>query len=280
MSKLRAVVASVLFVGTLGSLCYSQELPFSRRFFTISQSLIEMAAKVPAMPVVGGAGTVLVVFRTSEQGGVVDIRSTGGSPEMQHSSETALSQWQFRPMLNSNGQPSQIFSAVIFDFSGDQPKITLPKPMSAAQLSPGLGYPCPNALAHHTSDAVSLCKKQLDTISRDPRSTPMERFTALDEYGVALLNSAHKPDLAFQQFTQAIETAPKGLRPTDAEWAYVYWHRGVAASQTGNETQAKQDFAAANESMRLAVAAIGTTSNAYYRQLEERLAIILQSPHP
>jgi Tfp pilus assembly protein PilF len=108
----------------------------------------------------------------------------------------------------------------------------------------------------------------------------MERFTALDEYGVALLNSAHKPDLALQQFTQAIETAPKSLKPTDAELAYVYWHRGVAASQTGNDAQAKQDFAVANESMKLAEAAIGIMNNTYYRQLEERLAIILQSQHP
>jgi hypothetical protein len=255
-------------------------LPFSRRVFIISPSLIEGAAKVLPIHVAGGAGTVLVVFRTSEQGGVVDMRSTGGSFEMQRSSEAALSQWKFSPIRIGSGQPSEVFSAVIFDFSGDQPSITLPKPMSAAQISPRLGYPCSNALAHQSSDAVSLCKKQLDTISQDPRSTPMERFTALDEYGLALLSSAHRPDLALQQFTQAIETAPKGLKPSDAESAYVYWHRGVAALQTGSETQAKHDFAMANESMKLAEAAIGITSNAYYRQLEGQLDIILHSQHP
>jgi hypothetical protein len=208
------------------------------------------------------------------------MRSTGGSREMQRSSEDALSQWKFKPMLNGSGQPMEIFSAVIFDFSGDHPSIRIPKPMTAAQLSPALGYPCSNALAHQTQDAVSLCKKQLDAIVEDPGSSKMERFTAYDEYGVALLNSAKKPGLALQQFTQAINVAPNGLKPSDAEWAYVYWHRGIAGSQTGTETQAKQDIAAANESLKLAEAAIGTPNSAYYRQLEERLASIMQSQHP
>jgi len=146
---------------------------------------MELAAKAPPTPVPGGSGTVLVVFRTSEQGGVIDMRLIGGSPEMQRSSEDALSQWKFKPMLNGNGQPMEVFSAVIFDFSGDHPSMTMPKPMTAAQLSPALGHPCSNAIAHETPDAVSLCKKQLDAIVQDPRSTKMERFTAYDEYGVA-----------------------------------------------------------------------------------------------
>lgn len=208
------------------------------------------------------------------------MRSTGGSPEMQRSSEAALSQWKFKPMLNGSGQPMEMFSAVIFDFSGDHPIITIPKPMTAAQLSPALGYPCSNALAHQTPDAVSLCKKQLDAIVKDPKSSKMERFTAYDEYGVALLNSAQKPDLALQQFTQAIDTAPNGLKSSDAEWAYVYWHRAIAESKTGTGTQAKQDFAAANESLRLAGAAVDTPNSTYYGQLEERLASIMQPQHP
>jgi hypothetical protein len=241
---------------------------------------MEMAAEVLPTPVAGGSGTVLIVFRTSEQGAVIDMRSTGGSTEMQKSSEAALSKWKFRPMLNDRTQPVQVVSAVIFDFSGDHPNITIPKPMTAAQLSPALGYPCSNALAHQSPDAVPFCKKQLDTISQDPGTTPLERFTAHDEYGTALLNSAHKPNLAFQQFTQAIEIAPKGLKPSDAEWAYVYWHRGIAASQTGSKAQAKQDISVANESMKQAETMIGIPSNAYYRQLEEQLAIIMQSQHP
>jgi len=208
------------------------------------------------------------------------MRSTGGSPEMQRSSESALSQWKFKPMLNGSGQPMEMFSAVIFDFSGDHPSITIPKPMTAAQLSPALGYPCSNALAHQTSDTVSLCKKQLDAIVQDPKSSKMERFTAYDEYGVALLNSAQKPDLALQQFTRATDIAPNGLKSSDAEWAYVYWHRAIAESKTGTEAQAKQDFAAANESLKLAEAAVGTPNSAYYRQLQERLASIVQSQHP
>jgi hypothetical protein len=152
--------------------------------------------------------------------------------------------------------------------------------MTAPQLSPALGYPCSNALAHQTPDTVSLCKKQLDAIVKDPKSSKVERFTAYDEYGVALLNSAKKPDLALHQFTQAIDIAPNGLKSSDAEWAYVYWHRAIAESKSETGTQAEQDFAAANESLKLAEAAVDTPNSAYYRLLEERLASIMQSQHP
>jgi hypothetical protein len=280
VNDLGAVAVSVLLLGALGSSCYSQDLPISRRVVTLSPTMFEMATTVPPTPVPGGAGTVLVVFRTSEQGGVIDMRSAGGSPEMQRSSEAALSRWKFKPYLNGSGQPMEWSGAVIFDFSGDHPGMTIPKLMTAEQLSPALRYPCSNALAHKTVDAVSLCKKQLDAIAKDPSSTKMERFTAYDEYGVALLNAAQKPDRALQQFSQAINIAPTVLKPSDAEWAYVYWHRGIAESQTGDGTRASLDLAAANESLKLAAAAVGASNSAYYRQLEDRLSVILQSKQP
>jgi len=199
---------------------------------------------------------------------------------MQRASEDALSQWKFKPMLNGSGQPMELFSAVNFEFSGDRPSVTVPKPMTAAQLSPTLGYPCSNALTHQNPDAESLCKKQLDAVVGNPKSSKMELFTAFDEYGVALFNSAQKPDRAVQQFTQAIEVAPNGLKSSDAEWAYVLWHRGVAESRNGFETQAKQDLAASNESLKLAEAAVGASNSTHYRQLRERLAAIMQSQHP
>jgi hypothetical protein len=279
MHDIGAIAVSTLFLVTLGTLSHSQELPISSRVFIISPTVVESASKVSPSPVAGGSGKVLVIFRTSEQGGIIDLRSSGGSSEMQRSSESALLQWKFKPMLDGSGQPMEMFSAVLFDFSGDHPNVTTPKPMTPAQLSLALGYPCSNAIAHQTQDAVSFCKKQLDAIVKDPKSSKMEQFTAYDEYGVALLNEAQRPDLAFQQFTKAIDIASNGLKPSDAEWAYVYWHRGVAASQSGNHTQAKQDFAVANESLKLAAETTGIPGSAYYHQLEARLARLTNTTH-
>jgi tetratricopeptide (TPR) repeat protein len=270
MDDLRSVAVSVLFIGTLGSLSYSQDLPISRRVFIISPTVMEMATKVSPNHVDGAVGTVLLIFRTSEQGTVIDLQSIGGSSEMQRSSQDALSKWKFKPMLNDRGQPMEMFSAVLFDFTGVRPNVVTPLPMTPSQLS-RVGYPCLNAIAHQAPDAVSLCKKQLDLIVKDPKSSKMEQFTAYDEYGVALLYAAPRHDSALQQFTNAIEIASNCLRHSDAEWAYAYWHRGVAASQSGNQEQAKQDFAVANESLKQAEAAMGTKDSAYYRQLEERL---------
>jgi hypothetical protein len=271
LNVLRPVV-SFLALGMLGVSCWGQDLPVSQRIFSLSPALVEMAAKVSPTPVSGSAGTVLVVFRTSEQGGVIDMRSTGGSLEMQRSSEAAISQWKFRPMFNGNGQPMELFSAVTVNFSGERPVISTPMPMTAAQLSPMLGYRCSNAIAHQTPDAVPACKKQLEAIVKKGTSTKMEQFTAYDEYGVALLNASQKSDVAFQQFSRAIEIAAGCLKPSDAEWAYALWHRGVASSRIGDQVEAKKDLAAAIDSLKLAEAAIGFPGSTYYHQLEERIS--------
>lgn len=266
-----------LAAGMLGLPCAAQDLPFSRHVFAVAPFVLDSAKKVPANPVAGQTGSVLIVFRTSEQGAVIDMRSTGGTPELQKSAETALSQWHFSPFVDASGQPQEGFSALLFDFSTDPPTPSTPKPMSAAQLAPTISFQCGKALAIQSQDAVDFCKKQADSILKSSSSSAMERFTAYDEYGLALLISGKKRDLALEQFNKAIELALTGLKPSDAEWAYVYWHRGVAESATGDAAQANHDFQLAVESLRHAETAIGPPADAYYRGLESKVSSLLQA---
>ena len=99
-----------------------------------------------------------------------------------------------------------------------------------------------------------------------------EQLTAHDEYGLALLRLAHKPKDALKHFDAAVRLTAKGLRESDAEWAYPRWHRAAAEFGLGRKAEAEADFAAAEAGMRRAEEAIGDAKMAaYYRDLAARL---------
>jgi hypothetical protein len=278
MRDRQAVLTGFVLLATFAGVGYADDLPISRRLGSLSPAFIDSAVKVPATTVPDASGSVTVLFRTSEQGDVIDMHTKGGTPAMEQSVEAALKQWKFKPLM-INGRPVQMNSAVIFVFSSGIPRVEVPKPMSAQVLSPRLQFPCSNALLRRDTDASELCKKQLDEVEKDKQSTPMERFTARDEYGLALLDNAHQPDQAMQQFTQAINVAPDGLKESDAEWAYVYWHRATAEKQMGNLVEAEQDLKTARNSMSLAEEASAGAARACYHQMGEQItAQQMQSP--
>jgi Gram-negative bacterial TonB protein C-terminal len=270
VSKRQMILTSLGFLGTFGSF-QAQDLPDSQRVFTSGPPYIESIVKEPATPVVGAEGSVLIVFRTTEQGRIIDLRATGGTAAMERSAAASLIKWKIKPMLLEGGRPVQVISAVVFNFERDSVSVSAAKPLTANQLSPRIGYPCWNALAHQNSDAQVLCKKQAATTDSDRESSSVERFTAHDEYGLALL-SLGRPDLALQQFNEAIQAAKEDLKPFDAEWAYVHWHRGLAESRSGDEVKASQDLAVVEESLKLAESMIGEPGAAYYRRMEEKLS--------
>ena len=97
-------------------------------------------------------------------------------------------------------------------------------------------------------------------------------FSSHDEYGVALLNIAHQPKNAAEEFSSAIDLAPRGLKSTDAEWAYVYWHRAAALQQEGRLSDAERDFTVAEDSIHDAEMAVGSGASAnYYRGLLQQI---------
>jgi hypothetical protein len=246
----------------------SQQLPYARRVLSVTAQFLEMAEKkVDPTPPGALNGSVLIVFWTSERGAVVSARGIEGPPELQRAAMDAINQWKFKPSSTS-GQPVQMGSAVIFDFSKIPPAIQVPKPMTAAQLSPGFQFKCLNGLLHQDPSSVDVCRQQLKTVEHDSHSTPMDRFTALDQYGLVLMKYVHEPQKAAEQFSQAIELAPAGLKSPDAEWAYIFWHRAVAEQQSGNNADAEKDFSVAENSLHEAQKAVGNEKiAAYYHDL-------------
>ena len=248
------------------------QLAYSRRLLSVTPQFLEKAeAKaVPEQPT-GTKGTVLVVFWTSERGAVVSASALDGPANLQNVTTEAIYKWRFKP-TSVNGQPVQMGSAVLVDFSQTPPVIQVPKPMTAAQLSPGFQPKCFDGVVHEEPASVGACQQQLDAVSRDPHSTPLDRFTAHDQYGLVLLKYAHDAAKAVGQFSKAIELAPERLTSTDAEWAYAYWHRANAEQQLENSTEAEKDLTVAEQSLHDAEKSSGNEKiAAYYHELVNRV---------
>jgi len=228
--------------------------------------------KVVPVPPNEGKGTVLMIYWTSERGAVVSARALDGPPELQKAAAEAMYKWKFKPM-SVNGQPVQMGSAVVVDFSQTPAGLQVPKPMTAAQLSPGFQFKCFDGLVHDEPVSVGACQQQLEAVSRDSHSTPLDRFTAHDQYGLVLMKYAHDAKKASEQFSKVIELAPERLDSTDAEWAYAYWHRATAEQELGKSAEAEKDFSVAENSLREAEKAIGNEKiAAYYHELVNRIA--------
>lgn len=266
---------TILVILTVSLNLGSAELPqlaYSRRILAVTPQFLEKAEMkvIPAQPT-ETKGTVLVVFWTSERGAVVSTRALDGPTDLQKVATEAIYKWKFRP-TSVNGQPVQMGSAVLVDFSQNPPVIQVPKPMTAAQLSPGFQPKCFDGMVHEEPASAGVCQQQLDAVSRDPHSTPLDRFTAHDQYGLVLMKYAHDAAKAVEQFSKAIQLAPEKFNSTDAEWAYAYWHRATAEQQLGNSTEAEKDFTVAEQSLRDAEKSSGNEKiAAYYHELVNRL---------
>jgi len=254
----------------------STELPqlaYSRRLLAVTPQFLDREeTKVAPVRPTESKGVVLVIYWTSERGAVISARALDGPPELQKAAAEAMYKWKFKP-TSVNGQPVQMGSAVMVDFSQVPAVVQVPKPMTAAQLSPGFQFKCFDGLVHDEPASVGICQQQLEAVSRDSHSTPLDRFTADDQYGLVLMKYAHDAKKASEQFSKAIELATERLDSTDAEWAYAYWHRATAEQELGNSAEAEKDFSIAENSLQEAEKAIGNQQIAtYYRELVNRIA--------
>src|SRR3569833_2403045 len=78
----------------------SQELPIIRRLLILTPAFIESAElRTEAAPVTGDRSHVVVLFRLSERGSVIDARANGGSDQAKKSALDAVRTWRFKPTL-------------------------------------------------------------------------------------------------------------------------------------------------------------------------------------
>ncbi|MGI4830629.1 MAG: energy transducer TonB [Janthinobacterium lividum] len=262
------VVTAAVLAPLISPFSKAQDLPLARQYFSVAPSVLASATQVSAAPVSGASGSVLVIFRRGADGRIIDASATGGSQDMQESALTSIRQWHFKPAL-FNGFPAQLVDAATFAFSKGAVTVEPAPMMSTKQLSPTLGFPCPNAYAHHDAAAVELCKQQLHDVQQALASTDVERLIAHDEYGLALLDD-HQPKPALAEFSEAIRLATQVLHPTDPEVAYLSLHRLAAETLLSGPSAAEQDLTRARASLDALIENSSGAQRAYYLHLEQQ----------
>src|ERR1700735_4826460 len=261
---MRIVLLILLTLGLAPRSVDLQSLPHTQRLLSLAPQVLK-SAKTMVEPVALSArkGSVVIAFWTSEQGAVISARGIEGHPDLQRVAIDAIYQWKFNPSMISSGQLVQMESAVTVDFSKAPPMIAV-KPMSIAQVSPGFQFKCFDGMVHEDPASVDVCRQQLETIQNDSHSTSMDRFTALDQYGLVLMKYSHDPKKALDLFSQAVALAPERLKSSDSEWAYIYWHRAAAEQQLGNNSDAEKDFAIAENSLQEVAKGMNNEKGAAY----------------
>jgi|GEM_PF-4079945 len=247
---------------------YAQDLPVTRRLSVLTQAFLDRTTvQVEPAPVPGDKSRVLVLFRLSEAGAVIQWRASGGSQEARDSAVAALKEWRFKPTLLA-GAPAHILSGVVFDFSATPVSSEAPSPMSAREISPVLSARCSLAIVNDDPAKVRICKKESAAVDKHRSHTDLESLTAHYEFGVALLleGSSQK---ALAELDRAIDLAPSVLKPSDGEWAQMHWHRAVAKQRLGRTEDARLDFQISEKSYAEAAELTGI---AKYSELSTRVA--------
>ncbi len=265
------ILLTLSLISASTQLLFSQEIAYPRRLSNVSTFLNKLEDR-PDPVIVKRKGTVKVVFRTSERGTVLYVKAIKGSKELTDTAVELVKNWKFKPVTISGGQPIEMISAAILDFSTAPITIRPSEAMTAQELSPGLPAKCLNALLSNDPAVLDTCRQQLQSIENSD-SADVNRLTAEDEFGIALLRAGHRSSEALRHFQAAIQLAPSTLTAADAEWGYLYWHRAVAERESGMNTDAQKDFVAAEETMNTAARGIGTElAAAYYQRLAVDIA--------
>ena len=138
----------------------AQSVPISRRLITPAPTFSQSAKRKSGNENTRSAkGFILVLFRTSEQGAVIDARPVGGPATLEKAAIDEIRRWSFAATL-VNGQPVQMHSAVLLDFSADPPRIKAPGTMSAAQISPVLQFKCLNEELRQNLMAITARRRR------------------------------------------------------------------------------------------------------------------------
>ena len=221
-------------------------------------------------------GQVSLEFTITAEGDVADIKAVSGPAMLQQASIDAVKQWKYRPFL-INSRPSAVRTVAILNFGFD-PKSAddLKEQEINGKVSPFM-MKCVNLLNRNDPASVEACRLEVELEAQYPAGRrQMDRLSGHDEYGLALLGFAHQPKEALVQFQLEIGLIPGALTKTDAEFAWAYWHRGVALMRLGESERAEQDFSTAEESAELAIHHLPEMSQNYRRTVAKIVAMHIQ----
>ena len=119
------------------------------------------------------------------------------------------------------------------------------------------------------------CAALVDEAERAPAVERLPRIIANDNYGVALLGVAHKPQQSLQPFDRAAALLPQStVKRNTLQWAVVFWHRATAYQQLQQWQRAADDLKTAEDALTGAIEAnAGDAQRAqHFTELRQRVS--------
>jgi TonB family protein len=221
-------------------------------------------------------GTVTLEFTITTTGDVADIKVRSGPAMLQQAAIDAVKQWKYRPLL-LNDQPHAVRTTAVLNFGFDPSSSDDRKENEVnARVSPFM-MKCVDLLNKNDPASLDACRQEVE-LEKDypPGRRKMDRLASHDEYGLTLLGFAHDPKAALAQFEMEIDLIPGVLTEENAEYAWAYWHRGVARMQLGNYSGAEKDYTIAERSAALAEQKLPDMAEHYEKTRQKIIAMHIQ----
>jgi len=196
-------------------------------------------------------GKVKVRLVISKTGTVVSVNVLSGHPLLVQAAIDAVKQWQYKPFV-VDGQPVAASTEVEVPFS-----LGISDTAYQSEQKNNEDYfkredECRNLLkAHQYSEAENPCTSSVELAEKLPQERQMERVTANDLAGQALLYE-RKFDEALSFFQSEVVIGETSLNPTDAELGYAYHHIALGYHATGDTQKAQLYYERAESTLRAA----------------------------
>jgi TonB family protein len=217
-------------------------------------------------------GTVVLKVVVDGSGKVQKVSSLSGNAMLLQAAIDGVKGWTWRPFEETHGAPAVFEVRVPFGSTptGDQEKAKLDLAVGKEYFA--LDSACRDALRPPGNGAVDPCRKEVAAATRFPwqEQRHLEILDAHENLGRALL-SAGQAEEAIGEFNLAIQIADQSMKKSDAEFAYPRFWRAMAELSVGKVDPALTDYAAGEESMRLAIKNLPDMKKQYGFTLERML---------
>jgi len=183
-------------------------------------------------------GKVKVQVVISKTGSVESVNVVSGHPLLVQAAIDAVKQWQYKPFL-VDGKPVTASTEVEVPFSLGISDATYQSEQKSSEVFFNRQDECRELLkAQKYTDAQAPCKSLVELAEKLPKERQVERMTANELAGHALLYQK-KFDEALSFFQSELAIGEASLKPTDAELGYAYHHVGLAYYAAGDLQKAQ-----------------------------------------
>ncbi len=209
----------------------------------------------PTYPAIAKAarlqGKVVLQVVVAKTGNVDSVSVVSGHPLLVQAAINAARQWKYKPFV-VDGQPVAVSTEVEVPFSLGISDADYQAQQKNSEKYFNREDECRNLLKEHQyAKAEAPCTASVELAEKLPKARQMERVTANDLAGQALLYD-RKYDEALSFFQTEVAIGETALKPTDAELGYAYHHVAVGYQATGDLRKAQSYYERAESTLRAA----------------------------